>query len=138
MAKLTSPVWLQEELMQAAASTAKRFDRSPTEQVEYWANLGRSVSSILDPDALLSVASGLASIKVEPVFSAPIDAGSVFQTLENDRESAMLSAAVTTSTVRYQVSLKQLGYLERIDPDNNITIGLFENGQFIESNGLES
>lgn len=138
MAKLTSPVRLQEELMKAAASTAKGFDRSATEQVEYWANLGRSVSSILDPDALLSVASGLASIKVEPVFSAPIDAGSVFQTLENDRESALLSAAVTTSTVRYQASLKQLGYLERIDSDNNITIGLFENGQFIESNGLES
>jgi len=138
MAKSKSPVWLQEELMQAAASTAKRFDRSATEQVEYWANLGRSVSSILDPDALLSVASGLASIKVEPVFSVPIDADSVFQTLENDRESALLSVAVTTSTVRYQASLKQLGYLERIDSDNNITTGLFENGQFIESNGLES
>jgi len=65
--------------MQAAASTAKRFDRSPTEQVEYWGNLRGSVSLILDPDALLSVASGLASIKVEPVFSAPIEAGSVFQ-----------------------------------------------------------
>jgi len=132
MTKAASPIRLQEELMQAAASTAKRFHRSTAEQVEYWADLGRSVSSTLDPDVLLSVASGLAIIKAEPVFSAPIDADSVFKSLENDRESGKLSREVTNSAIRYQASLKHLGYLEKIDADNNITIGQFENGQFVE------
>jgi len=132
MTKAVSPIRLQEELMQAAASTAKRFHRSTAEQVEYWADLGRSVSSTLDPDVLLSVASGLAIIKAEPVFSAPIDADSVFKSLENDRESGKLSREVTNSAIRYQASLKHLGYLEKIDADNNITIGQFENGQFVE------
>jgi len=132
MAKAASPIRLQEELMQAAASTAKRFHRSTAEQVEYWADLGRSVSSTLDPDVLLSVASGLAIIKAEPVFSAPIDVDSVFQSLENDRESGRLSREVTNSAIGYQASLKHLGYLEKIDADNNMTIGQFENGQFVE------
>jgi hypothetical protein len=44
MAKAASPIRLQEELMQAAESTAKRFHRSTAEQIEYWADLGRSVS----------------------------------------------------------------------------------------------
>jgi len=132
MAKSASPIRLQEELMQAAASTAKRFHRSTAEQVEYWADLGRSVSSTLDPDVLLSVASGLAIIKVEPVFSAPINADNVFKSLENDRESGKLSREVTNSAIRYQASLKHLGCLEKIDADNNMTIGQFENGQFVE------
>jgi hypothetical protein len=49
MAKAASPIRLQKELMQAAELTAKRFHRSTAEQIEYWADLGRSVSSTLDP-----------------------------------------------------------------------------------------
>jgi hypothetical protein len=82
MAKAASPIRLQEELMQAAESTAKRFHRSTAEQIEYWADLGRSVSSTLDPDVLLSVLSGLTTIKTEPVISLPIDPDEVFEALE--------------------------------------------------------
>ncbi len=52
MAKAASPIRLQEELMQAAESTAKLFHRSTAEQIKYWADLGHSVSSTLDPDVL--------------------------------------------------------------------------------------
>jgi hypothetical protein len=82
MAKATSPIRLQEELMQAAESTARRYHRSTAEQIEYWADLGRSVSSTIDPDVLLSVLSGLTTIKTEPVISLPIDPDEVFEALE--------------------------------------------------------
>ncbi|WP_269617933.1 TA system antitoxin ParD family protein [Zhongshania sp. BJYM1] len=49
MAKAASPIRLQQDLMQAAESTAKRFHRSTAEQIEYWAELGRSVSSSINP-----------------------------------------------------------------------------------------
>ena len=62
MAKAASPIRFQQDLMQAAESTAKRFHRSTAEQIEYWAELGRSVSSTLDPDILLSIKAGLAKI----------------------------------------------------------------------------
>ena len=132
MAKAASPIRLQAELMQSAESTAKRFHRSTAEQVEYWADLGRKVSSTLDPDVLLAIASGLTVIKTEPIFSKPIDPDSVFQSLEKDRESGVLSSAVTHSATRYQASAEHLGYLEKIDADNTITTGQFEAGQFIE------
>jgi len=138
MAKAASPIRLQKELMQAAEVTAKRYHRSTAEQVEYWADLGRSVSSTLNPDVLLSITSGLATIKTEPVFSVPIDADSVFQSLESDRKSGKLSSTLTTSSIRYQASITYPGYLERIDPDNNMTIGQFENGKFIELTAVNS
>jgi len=132
MAKAVSPIRLQAELMQVAESTAKRFHRSTAEQIEYWADLGRSVSSHLDPDVLLSVASGLAVIKAEPVYSTPISHEAVFQTLEHDRKAGALSNSVTNSDVRYQASAKHPSYLEQIGKNGNITIGQFNQGVFIE------
>ncbi len=132
MAKAASPIRLQAELMQIAESTAKRFHRSTAEQIEYWADLGRSISHHLDPDVLLSVASGLTVIKTEPVYSAPISHEAIFQALEDDRKAGILSNGVTNSAIRYQASAKHPSYLEKIDKNGTITIGQFTQGEFIE------
>lgn len=137
MAKAASPIRLQEDLMQVAESTAKRFHRSTAEQIEYWADLGRTVASTLDPDVLLSVVSGLTVIKTEPVYSAPIDPDDVFQALENGRQSGVLQNTVTNSVNAYQASIKFPGYLEKIDSNGTITVGQFENGQFNPLNGSD-
>ena len=138
MAKAASPIRLQAELMQVAESTGKRFHRSTAEQIEYWADLGRTVASTLDPDVLLSVTSGLSVLKIEPVVSSPVDPDSVFQSLEDDRNAGVLSSTVSSSAVRYQASTKHSGYLEKIDPDGKITTGQFENGAFIELKEFDS
>ncbi|MEE9338255.1 MAG: hypothetical protein V3U87_09260 [Methylococcaceae bacterium] len=138
MAKSASPIRLQAELMQAAESTAKRFHRSTAEQIEYWADLGRSVSSTLDPDVLLSVLSGLTIIKTEPVISSPIDPAEVFKALENDRHTGLLHNSVASATTSYQASTKHLGLLEQVDQDGNITLGEFKNGQFIALSSVAS
>ncbi|MBP6058217.1 MAG: hypothetical protein KA524_07385 [Nitrosomonas sp.] len=90
MTKSAAPIRLQEDLMQAAALTGERFHRSMAEQIEYWAEMGRNVSQVLDPDDLLSISAGLAKIKIEPVHSEPIDPGKVFQSLEAERVSGIL------------------------------------------------
>lgn len=136
MAKSASPIRLQEDIMQAAELTAKRFHRSTAEQVEYWAALGRSVSSVLDPDVLLSVLSGLTVIKAEPVINTPIEPKSIFEHLESDREAGLLPDTITQNSPSYQASTQHPGYLEQIDLNGNITIGQFENGQFIAIEGL--
>ncbi len=79
MAKSASAIRLQAELMKVAGSTAKRFHRSTAEQIGYWADLGRSVSSIIEPDVLLSVSLGLTVLKTEPVMSAPVNPDDVFK-----------------------------------------------------------
>jgi hypothetical protein len=122
---------LQEELMQAAALTGERFHRSTAEQIEYWASIGRQVATLLNPDTLLSVAAGLARVRVEPIVGTPLDPDEVFRALEQERHQGTLTATVTSSAIRYQASRTHPGSLERIDPDGQIAIGHFKGGHFI-------
>lgn len=130
MAKAISPIRLQEELMQAASATAKRFHRSTAEQIEYWADVGRQASEVIDPDVLLSLASGLVQIKVEPVEVMTVDPAEVFKALEKERNDGSLSNNVTGSAVKYQVCETHPGYLQQIDSAGANTIGQFEGGVF--------
>ena len=138
MAKAASPVRLQDDLMQAAKLTGERFHRSTAEQIEYWADIGRKVSTVLDPDTLLSVTTGLAQVKVEPIFGKPIDPDEVFNLLEAQRQQGTLTQAVTNSVIKYQSSLTQPGYLERLDQKGNGLVGQFKNGEFIPADEFVS
>lgn len=138
MAKAASPIRLQQVLMQQAESAARRFHRSTAEQIEYWAELGRSVSATLDPDVLLSISAGLARLNIEPVIGTPVDPEEIFETLDHQRDDGTLQHSVTTSQLRYQASLTQPGLLERIDQNGKVTTGRFENGEFIASGEIGS
>ena len=131
MAKASSPVRLQAELMEAAALTGERFHRSAAEQVEYWASIGRSVGDVLDPDRILAINAGLAKVSVEPVVAAALDPDQVFATLERDRESGLLTESVSHSSVRYQASTRCPGQLEQIDASGQVIVGQFCNGEFV-------
>lgn len=116
--------------MQTAASTAKQFHRSTAEQIEYWADIGRQTSNLLDPDILVSLMSGLVQLKVEPIIEKPINTNDVFKSLENDRSMGNLVNNITSSPLQYQVSETHPKYLEQIDINGTITIGRFDNGIF--------
>ena len=131
MAKAVSPIRLQDELMQAAALTAERFHRSTAEQIEYWAEMGRNVDHMLNPNDLLAISAGLARITIEPITSEPVDPIGIFQSLEDDRASGILLQTVGGSVLKYQASLAHPGYLEQIHPDGRIQTGKFQNGEFI-------
>ena len=138
MAKAISPVRLQNDLMQAAKLTGERFHRSTAEQIEYWADIGRKVSTVLDPDTLISIATGLTQVNVEPIYGKPIDPDEVFNLLEAQRQQGTLTQAVTGSAIKYQSSLTQPGYLERIDQNGNVLVGQFENGEFVSTEEFSS
>ncbi len=138
MAKAISPVRLQDDLMQAAKLTGERFHRSTAEQIEYWADIGRKVSTVLDPDTLISIATGLTQINVEPIYGKPIDPDDVFKLLEAQRQQGTLTQAVTGSAIKYQSSLTQPGYLERIDQNGNVLVGQFEKGEFVSAEEITS
>lgn len=131
MAKAASPIRLERDLMKAAETTAARFHRSTAEQIEYWAELGRSVSSTLDPNVLLSIMSGLARLNVEPVVGEPIDPDDVFASLDQQRESGHLQRSITDAPLQYQASTSHPGLLEQRDQNGNITIGQFKDGEFV-------
>lgn len=130
MPKASSPVRLQDELMQAASLAGVRLHRSAAEQVEYWASLGRQISGYVDPDSLLEVAAGLARLKVEPTVAHPIDPVVVFAAVETDRNAGDLSNRVTSAAIRYQASVSHPGYLEQIDDKGSRAVGTFRSGIF--------
>ena len=131
MAKASSPVRLQAELMDAATTAGQRQHRSAAEQIEYWASLGRSVANTVTPDSLLAVSTGLARLTVEPVAAPAIDPDEVFAALEHERQAGTLVETVSSSAVRYQASNTHPGQLEQIGPDGKIVVGQFSDGEFI-------
>lgn len=130
MTKAASPIRLDHDLMQAAKATGAAFHRSSAEQIEYWAGLGRTVSSILDPDVLLAVKSGFARLSVEDVGSVDIEPDDVFALLDRKRDDGSLSAEIATGNIRYQVSRVHRGMLEKVSPDGTVETGMFVNGVF--------
>ncbi len=131
MAKAYSPLRIQADLMKAAERTAQREHRSTAEQIEYWADIGRQVSAHINSDTLLSIATGAARILVEPAESQPVPPQEVFDELEQERRSGVLSQTVSKAAVRYQVCEAHPGYLEQVDREGNRTAGAFRNGEFI-------
>lgn len=130
MAKSASPIRLQDDLMQEAARIGKRQHRSTAEQIEYWADIGRQASEVIDPDVLLSLVSGLVRIKVEPVDDVVVEPAHVLESLETERENGTLADRVTGSPLKYQVCESHPGYLEQIDDQGRVTVGQFSDGEF--------
>jgi len=133
MAKTSSPMRLEQTLVQAATAAGQNYKRSAAGQIEYWAEIGRAVERVLDPESIIAVQSGLAEIKLKLTSGQPIEPDAVFNTLESDRRQATLSDSVTGSDITYQASHSRPGMLEQINPDGNVIIGQFRNGQFVAS-----
>jgi hypothetical protein len=91
--------------MRSAALIGALHQRSASQQVEYWASLGRSVAGLLDPEQLLSVTAGVARLRLEPVRVAAVDQGSVFDIMEQARRNGSLAGSVTTARDRNQASV---------------------------------
>jgi hypothetical protein len=140
MPKSVSPVRLQQELMQRATLAGARQHRSAAEQIEYWAALGQQVAGVLDPDKLLDVLTGLATLKVEPIATAAVVPEQAFAALEHQRRSGQLSQSVSGASLRYQASTVRPGLLEEINPNGMRRLGQFRDGRFepLEGSALSS
>jgi hypothetical protein len=133
MAKAASPVRLEKSLMEAATIAGQTMHRSAAEQIEYWADLGRKVSKVVNPDTLLEINAGLAQINIKKVKPVNVNPDSVFASLDQKRDSGALSEAIASGSVRYQSCQKTPGLLEQVQPDGTIIPGRFVNGKFIPS-----
>lgn len=134
MAKASSPIRLKRGLMEAATVAGSVQHRSASEQIEYWADIGRRVSKVVDTDSLLAVNAGLADIRIEEKESVSIDPDLVFAALERDKDSGALSEAIAAGSVRYQASEEKPGMLEQVHPDGRRVVGQFIEGEFQASN----
>ena len=125
---------IDRDLALQAEREAKIQNRSKTKQLEYWAKLGKAISSQLNITDAFAVSQGIKIIKLEvtpSVQSIPIDSDVIFNDLENDRTKGLLAENVTSAKIYYEASIEHPGYLDRV---NSITgkrqTGSFENGEF--------
>lgn len=130
MSKASSPVRLERDLMEAAKATGALFHRSSAEQIEYWADLGRRLSGVLDPAVMLALKAGFATLSVEQVTPKEINPDDVFANLKRKSADGALSTAIAGQNVRYQASKTCPGMLDRVSPDGSIEVGEFINGTF--------
>ena len=125
---------IDRDLALQAEREARIQNRSKTKQLEYWAKLGKAISSKLNITDAFAVSQGIKIIKLEvtpSVQSIPIDPDVIFDDLENARTKGLLAENVTSAKIYYEASIEHPGYLDRV---NSITgqrqAGSFENGEF--------
>ena len=130
----TVPLRIDQNLVFQAEREARIQNRSKTKQLEYWAKLGKAVSSKLSITDAFALSQGIKTIKLEiapPVQSIPIDSDAIFNDLENDRTKGLLAKNITSAKIYYEASVEHPGYLDRV---NSITkkrqAGSFEHGEF--------
>ncbi|WP_240910152.1 ParD-like family protein [Desulfopila sp. IMCC35008] len=125
---------IDQDLALQAEREARIQNRSKAKQLEYWAKLGKAISSKLDITDAYAVSQGIKTIKLEiPAVgqSIPIDADALFNNLENDRRNGLLAEKVTGAKVYYEASLEHPGYLDRVDSiTKERQTGSFKNGEF--------
>ena len=125
---------IDKDLALQAEREARVQNRSKAKQIEYWAKIGKAISSKINIADVFAVSQGIKTIKVEvspSVQSIHVDSDLVFNDLESDRDRGLLANKVTSAKVFYEASIEHPGYLDRV---NSITkerqTGSFENGEF--------
>jgi hypothetical protein len=130
----TVSVRIDKDLALQAEREARIQNRSNAKQIEYWAKIGKAISSKLSIADVFAVSQGIKTIKLEvtpSVQSIPVISDDIFNDLENDRVKGLLAKNVTSARIYYEASAKNPGYLDRV---NSVTkkrqAGTFENGEF--------
>jgi hypothetical protein len=130
----TVSVRIDKNLALQAEREARIQNRSNAKQIEYWAKIGKAISSKLSIADVFAVSQGIKTIKLEvtpSVQSIPVNSDDIFNDLENDRAEGLLAKNVTSAKIYYEASVEHPGYLDRV---NSVTkkrqTGTFENGEF--------
>ncbi len=129
----TKSIRLNEQLITEAKRAGALQHRTAPNQVEFWATLGRMMSSILRMEDVLAIMQGLKKINIESIESTSVDSDSVFADLEADRANGFKNTPVTNAPFFFEVSLSTPGLLDKVNTETGEReTGKFENGNFIE------
>lgn len=131
MAK-TTPVRIDDELLQAARQEGQLTHRSVPEQLELWARIGRLVAGKLSAEQLAEFVAGITTFSLERKCGRPVSPARAFDFLESQRRSGALTRRVSEARVRYQASPSHPGLLEQLTPEGDVRLGTFRNGAFVE------
>jgi hypothetical protein len=127
----TKSIRLNAELISRAQSASVVQCRSIPNQVEYWATLGRIISSVIDMEDAHAILQGLKKLRVEPAQTVSIDSATVFNNLEADRAGGFAGKPVTAAPFYFEASPRKPGFLDRVDArTGERQTGRFADGEF--------
>jgi hypothetical protein len=126
---MSKAIRLGDDLCREASAKAKLMHRSIPLQIEYWAKLGKSVESFVNPEVLISLLQGSVQLEVKPVYTPTIDTDNLFGEVESKK--ANLERHVSVVGYHYESSLSSPGFLDKVFTDGERITGRFENGEFI-------
>jgi len=122
---------IDQDLAFQAEREARIQNRSKTKQLEYWAKLGKAISSKLNIADAFAVSQGIKTIKLEVTSSVPVDSDVIFNDLERERAEGLIGNNITTAKIYYEASVEQPGYLDRVNSaTGKRQTGSFEHGEF--------
>ncbi len=122
---------LSDKLVHEAETEALIHMRTAPKQIEYWAQIGKSVARCASDKELLALMQGFARVQVNLLQSAPVNPSEVFDAVEDARADGSLHAAVSRAQVLYEASQTHPGLLDRVLPNGQRESGHFRNGEFI-------
>lgn len=131
MAKHTSPMRLNEQLVKDAQIIGSRLSRTTAEQIEYWSEIGKRVSANLSPSQVISLFHGSASIRIEALHEQEINPFDVAN--EVNADTSLSQDLLSQGNVLYapNTDLTYLGTLKATYPNGDVKFGNFENGEFV-------
>jgi hypothetical protein len=129
----TKSIRLNTDLIFQAQSAAAVQCRSIPNQIEYWANLGRIISSVIGIEDAFAILQGLKDLRIEPTQTISIDSDTVFNKLEADRAKGFVDKPITSAPFYFEASQKVPGLLDRVNSQTGERkTGKFITGKFSE------
>jgi len=131
MAKHTSPMRLNDNLVSEAQVMAAVMHRSAAEQIEYWSEIGKRLSATLTPQQTVDFMRGQATITIDsPSHTGVNPLALANKVAESSATGELSQSLLKQGQTLYEPASEGGGVLIATMPDGTVQKGKFSNGKF--------
>jgi hypothetical protein len=131
MAKHTSPMRLNDNLVNEAQIVAASMSRTAAEQIEFWSEVGKRVTANLTHAQTLQLMTGNGKVIIEEPAVQSLDVFALAAEVKAESQSSSLSKELLSKgQVLYEAAPEGGGYLIAHLPSGDKLKGKFVDGQF--------
>lgn len=134
MPKHTSPMRLNESLVNEAKAVGAMMNRTTAEQIEFWSEVGKRVSAGLSQTELSQLMTGEITLTAQNSGISSVDALAIASRANAPQERTRVSKSLLEKgNTLYEPSAIGGGLLNAYCPDGSVLVGRFEKGEFKKS-----
>ena len=129
---MSQQIRLDSDLINRASMEASLNKRSVPKQIEYWAELGRMVSKVLNIHDVLALLQGVKKLKMEDIKTDLPSMKALQETIDSDTDPREGIPEFKNLSVVYEANKENSKYLDQINlATGERQTGNFRNGNFI-------